>query len=78
MQEYLIFSAVYLAGIASKIIWENMTKNKKSSPEDITNSYAEHIELEDGKFAIPKPKDEFVLGVEYDEIRNEIIIKENT
>jgi hypothetical protein len=30
MQEFLIFSVAYLAGIASKIIWENMCKNKKS------------------------------------------------
>lgn len=69
MQEFLIFSVAYLAGIASKIIWENMTKNKKSSPEDVTNSYAEPVELEDGKFAIPKPDDEFMEGVEYDNIQ---------
>jgi hypothetical protein len=52
MQEFLIFSVAYLAGIASKIIWENMCKNKKSSPEDVTNSYAEPVELEDGNFTI--------------------------
>jgi hypothetical protein len=77
MQEFLIFSVAYLAGIASKIIWENMTKNKKSSPEDVTNSYAEPVELEDGKFAIPKPDDEFMEGVEYDEIRTEINPKQD-
>lgn len=77
MQEFLIFSVAYLAGIASKIIWENMTKNKKSSPEDVTNSYAEPIELEDGKFAIPKPEPEFLEGVEYDEVRTDPKFKEN-
>jgi hypothetical protein len=77
MQEFLIFSVAYLAGIASKIIWENMCKNKKSSPEDVTNSYAEPVELEDGKFAIPKPEPEFLEGVEYDEVRTDPKFKEN-
>ena len=77
MQEFLIFSVAYLAGIASKIIWENMCKNKKSSPEDVTNSYAEPAELEDGNFAIPKPEDEFMDGVEYDEIQINPKIKED-
>lgn len=36
MQEFLIFSTVYLAGIASKIIWDNMNKNRNASLEDIT------------------------------------------
>jgi hypothetical protein len=77
MQEFLIFSVAYLAGIASKIIWENMCKNKKSSPEDVTNSYAEPVELEDGNFAIQKPEDEFMDGVEYDDIQINPIIKED-
>lgn len=77
MNEYLIFTVAYLAGIASKIIWENMSKNKTASPEDVTNNYAEPVELEDGKFAIPKPDDEFMEGVEYDEIRTDPKFKED-
>jgi hypothetical protein len=76
MQEFLIFSVAYLAGIASKIIWENMCKNKTPNSEDITNSYAEPVELEDGNFAIQKPEDEFMDGVEYDDIQINPIIKE--
>ena len=77
MQEFLIYSGIYLAGIASKLIWENMTKNKVSHPDDVTNNYAEPVELEDGSFAIPKPLNEFMENVNFDEVRNEIKPKQN-
>lgn len=77
MQEFLIYSGFYLAGVASKLIWENMSRNKKSSPEDVTNNYAEPVELEDGNFAIPKPSEEFLQGVEIEEVRTEIKPKQN-
>jgi len=77
MYEYLIFAAFGLAFLASKLIWRNMTKEKETDLEDVTNDYATPIELEDGNFAIPKPSDEFMEGVEFDEIRTNIIKKDN-
>lgn len=71
MNEFLIFKVLTGAVIASGIIWALMSKNKKASPDDVTNNYAEPVELEDGNFAIPKPEDEFMEGVEYDEIRTD-------
>ena len=76
MSEYLIFAAFGLALLASKLIWSNMTKEKETNLEDVTNDYANPIELEDGKFAIPKPKDKFMKGVEYDEVRTDLIFKQ--
>ena len=77
MNEYLIFKILGLAIIASAIIWRNMTKNKSQNPEDVTSGYAEPQELEDGTFAIPKPKDEFMDGVECDEVKSEIKPKQD-
>ena len=75
--EYLVFKILAGALIASGVIWTLMSKNKKSSPDDVTNNYADPIELEDDNFAIPKPPDEFMEGVEYDEVRNEIKPKQD-
>ena len=76
MQEYLIFKILDGAIIANAIIWRNMTKNEERNSKDVTNSYTEPIELQDGTFAIPKPEYEFMEGVDYDEIRAEIKLKE--
>lgn len=77
MQEYLIYKILATAVAASLIIWANMTRNKKPNPADATNSYADPIELEDGDYAIPKPEDHFMEGVEYDSISSNIKIKQD-
>lgn len=77
MQEYLIYKILAAAFAASLIIWANMTKNKVQDPNDVTRSYAEPVELEDGNYAIPKPADEYMDNVEYDSISNNINIKQN-
>lgn len=69
--EYLVFlkigGGLFAAVIAAILIWR-----KKGSP-----SIDKAKELEDGNFAIPKPKDEFMEGVEYDEVRTDPIFKQD-
>jgi hypothetical protein len=77
MQEYLIFKIIGAAITASLLIWYNMTKNKTQDPNDATKTYAEPTELEDGNFAIPKPADEYMDGVQYDSISSNIKPKQN-
>ena len=77
MQEYLIYKILAAAVAASLIIWANMTRNKQSDPNDVTKSYAEPTELEDGNYAIPKPADEYMEGVQYDSISSQINPKQN-
>jgi hypothetical protein len=54
-----------------------MLKKKLHDINDITNSYAEPIELDEGEFAIPKPDDAYMEGVKYDSIKSQIKIKQN-
>lgn len=58
--EYLIFieRGVWFAICVAIYIWGKKGAKRIDKP----------IELEDGKFAIPKPEDEFMEGVEYDEV----------
>lgn len=69
--EYLVFlkigGGLFAAVIAAILIWR-----KKGSP-----SIDKAKELEDGNFAIPKPKDEFMEGVEYDEVRTDPKFKQD-
>jgi len=59
--EYIVFieRGVWFAICVAIYIWRKKGDQKIDIPK----------ELEDGKFAIPKPEDEFMEGVEYDEIK---------
>jgi len=57
--EYLVFKLLFVAITAAVIIWKITGSKKIEKP----------TETEDGNFAIPKPEDEFMEGIEYDEIR---------
>jgi hypothetical protein len=68
--EYLIFlkyGGVFAAIIAAVIIWRKKGSDTIDKP----------TELEDGNFAIPKPEDEFMDGVDFDEIRTDITPKQD-
>ncbi len=69
--EYLVFlkigGGLFAAVIAAILIWR-----KKGSP-----SIDKAKELEDGNFAIPKPEDEFMDGIECDEIRTDPKFKQD-
>lgn len=70
MNEYLIYKVLSVAVGVSIYVWKKV-KNKK---EDVV--YVEPSELENGDFAIPKPEDEFMEGIKYDEIKTNINVKE--
>lgn len=55
----LVFEIAILAILATVAIWKKRGSQKIDKPK----------ELEDGKFAIPKPEDEFMEEINYDEIR---------
>jgi len=59
--EYIVFieRGVWFAICVAIYIWRKKGDQKIDIPK----------ELEDGKFAIPKPEEEFMEGVEYDEIK---------
>lgn len=61
----LVYEALFLAVSTAIIIWQIRGSKKIDKPK----------ETEDGKFSIPKPEDEFMDDVEYDEIRNNEIIQ---
>lgn len=63
----LVYEGILLAIASAIIIWQITGSKKINKPK----------ELEDGKFAIPKPEDEFMENIEYDEIRTNIKIKQN-
>ena len=68
--EYLIFlkgGGILAVIIAAILIWR-----KKG-----TDTIDKPTELEDGNFAIPKPEDEFMEGIEYDEIQVNPKIKQD-
>ena len=58
----LIFDGILLAISAGIIIWQLRGSKKIDKPK----------ETEDGKFSIPKPEDEFIEGVQYNEVREDI------
>ena len=57
--EYLVFKLLFVAVTAAVIIWKITGAKKIEKP----------TETEDGNFAITKPEDEFMEGIEYDEIK---------
>ena len=65
MVEYLIFlklgAGLATAILAAIVIWERRGNNNIDKP----------IELED-EYAIPKPEEEIMEGIEYDEIKTNI------
>lgn len=65
MNEFLIYKIFTTAVIASLFIWWKLKAKSKVS----SDSYVEPKETEDGKFAIPKPADEDMEGVNYEEVR---------
>lgn len=65
MNEFLIYKIFTTAVIASLFIWWKLKAKSKVS----SDSYVEPKETEDGKFAIPKPADEDMDGVNYEEVR---------
>ncbi len=71
--EYLIFKSLAIAVTASIIIWYNMKRRNKSLKENKANPQ----ELEDGKYAVQKPEDKYMAGVEYDEVIIDPKLKEN-
>jgi hypothetical protein len=56
--EYLVFKGLMIAVCVAVFVWKIKGIGKVEKPK----------ELEDGNFAIPKPEDEFMKDVEYDEI----------
>jgi hypothetical protein len=71
--EYLIFKTLAFAITASfYIYWSFMRKGKDAKKENINP-----VELEDGNYALEKPADEFMVGVEYDSISETIKQKNN-
>jgi hypothetical protein len=71
MPEYLIYKIFTTALIASILIYWKL-KSKSSNA-----SYSEPKETEDGKFAIPKPADEDMEGIDFEEIRTDPKFKDN-
>jgi len=65
--EYLVFEIVILAVIAGVAIWRKTGAIKIDKPK----------ETENGKFAIPKPDDKFMEGIENYKISTNIKIKQN-
>jgi len=63
----LIFEILILAVIAGVTIWRKTGAIKIDKPK----------ETENGKFAIPKPEDEFMEGIENYKISTNIKIKQN-
>ena len=59
--KYLIFEVLLLALLAAVAIWRKKGCEKIDKPK----------ETEDGKFGIPKPEDEFMEGIECDEVRTD-------
>jgi len=66
--EYLVFKLLFVAVTATVIIWK-ITGAKKIEKLK---------ETEDGKFAIPKPENEIIEGLEYDEIKTNPKFKNET
>lgn len=71
--EYLIFKTLAFAVTASIIIWYSMKRRKK----DLKENEANPKELEDGRYAIKKPENKHLTGVEYDSIETDPKFKEN-
>jgi hypothetical protein len=71
MNEYLIYKIFTTALIASILIYWKL-KSKSSD-----TSYSQPKETDDGKFAIPKPADEDMEGIDCEEIRTDPKFKEN-
>jgi hypothetical protein len=71
MNEYLIYKIFTTALIASILIYWKL-KSKSSNA-----SYSEPKETDDGKFAIPKPADEDMQGIDCEEIRTDPKFKDN-
>ena len=71
--EYLIFKTLAIAVSASILIWYNMKRKEKNLKENKANPQ----ELENGEFAIKKPEDKFLTGVEIDKIVTDPILKTN-
>jgi hypothetical protein len=71
MNEYLIYKIFTTALIASILIYWKL-KSKSSNA-----SYSEPKETDDGKFAIPKPADEDMQGIDCEEIRTNPNFKDN-
>ena len=67
MNEYLVYKFLAIAVGMSILIWKKMKNKNESKKAD----YTEPCELEDGKFAIPKPSDEIMENVEFDEIKTD-------
>ena len=71
--EYLIFKTLAFAITASfYIYWSFIRKGKEIKKENINP-----VELEDGNYALEKPADEFMVGVDYDSIQQTIKQKNN-
>ena len=71
--KYLIFETLALAiAAAINIYWIYKIKKKVEKKENINP-----VELEDGRYALEKPEDKYMLGVDYDEIKDIINKKEN-
>ena len=69
--EYLIYKIFTTAVIASLFIyWKMKSKSKETT-------YVEPKETDDGKYAIPKPADEDMEGVNYEEVRTDPKFKSN-
>lgn len=70
--EYLIFKGLPWAITAVFLIYWNFFRKKKTPKKENVNP----VELEDGRYAVEKPSDEHLTGVEYDSIETDPKFKE--
>ena len=71
--EYLIFKGLPFAITAAFLIYWNFFRKKKVPKKENVNP----VELEDGRYAVEKPSEEHLTGVEYDEIQINPKIKQD-
>ena len=71
--KYLIFETLALAITGAIYIYWSCKLKKKSPKKENINP----VELVDGKYALEKPEDKYMLGVDYDEIKDTVNKKEN-
>lgn len=71
--EYLIFKGLPFAITAAFLIYWNFFRKKNVPKKENVNP----VELEDGRYAVEKPDDKYMAGVECDEIQINPIIKQD-
>jgi hypothetical protein len=71
--EYLIFKTLAFAVTASFLIYWNFFRKKKVPKKKNVNP----VELEDGRYAVEKPDNKYMAGVECEEIQINPTIKED-